>query len=217
MTVQGNVLGFPILSLITFLPLVGVILLLMVGREQIRSLRNLAFLVSVATFAVSLPIPFAYDQTTPAVQLVERASWIPTLGVTYFVGLDGISLWLVMLTTFLTPLAILCSFESIQHRPKEYYVFLLVLETGMLGVPVPGLFPVLRLLGGHAGPHVLPHRGLGQRPPPLLGHQVLPVYALRQRGHAAGDPGHLLLRCGAAGRYTFDMLELMRVAYPHPP
>ena len=87
MTVQGNVLGFPILSLITFFPLVGAMLLLMVGREQIRSLRNVAFLTSLDTFVVSLPLPFAYDQTTPAVQFVDRASWIPSIGVTYFFGL----------------------------------------------------------------------------------------------------------------------------------
>ena len=134
MTVQGNVLGFPILSLVTFLPLVGAILLLFMGREQIRSLRNLAFLSSLATFVVSLPLPFSYNQTTPAVQFVERASWIPSIGVTYFFGLDGISLWLVMLTTFLSPIAILCSFEAIKHRAKEYYIFMLILETGMLGV-----------------------------------------------------------------------------------
>ena len=134
MTIQGNVLGFPILTLITFLPLVGALLLLFVGREQLKAIRNLAFVFSLATFAVSLWVPAWYDKSTPALQFVERASWIPSIGVQYFFGLDGISLWLVMLTTFLSPIAVLCSFESIKYRAKEYYVALLVLETGMLGV-----------------------------------------------------------------------------------
>jgi NADH-quinone oxidoreductase subunit M len=218
MTVQGNVLGFPILSLITFLPLVGAILLLMVGREQIRSLRNLAFLVSVATFAVSLPIPFVYDQTTPAMQLVERAAWIPSLGVTYFVGLDGISLWLVMLTTFLSPLAVLCSFESIKHRAKEYYVFMMVLETGMLGVFLSldfflfyvfwevMLVPMYFLIGVWGSDRRL-YSAIKFFLYTLFGSVVMLLGILAIYFYAAGQ----------TGAYTFDVLELMRVAYPSAP
>ena len=216
MTVQGNVLGFPILSLITFLPLVGAILLLMVGREQIRSLRNLAFLVSVATFAVSLPIPFVYDQTTPAMQFVERAAWIPSLGVTYFVGLDGISLWLVMLTTFLSPLAILCSFESIKHRAKEYYVFMLVLETGMLGVFLSldfflfyvfwevMLVPMYFLIGVWGSDRRL-YSAIKFFLYTLFGSVVMLLGILAIYFYAGAQ----------TGTYTFDVLELMRVAYPN--
>jgi NADH-quinone oxidoreductase subunit M len=216
MTVQGNVLGFPILSLITFLPLVGAILLLMVGREQIRGLRNLAFLVSVATFAVSLPIPFVYDQTTPAVQFVERAAWIPSLGVTYFVGLDGISLWLVMLTTFLSPLAILCSFESIKHRAKEYYVFLLILETGMLGVFLSldfflfyvfwevMLVPMYFLIGVWGSDRRL-YSAIKFFLYTLFGSVVMLLGILAIYFYAGAQ----------TGTYTFDVLALMRVAYPN--
>ena len=216
MTVQGNVLGFPILSLTTFLPLVGAILLLMVGREQIRSLRNLAFLVSVATFAVSLPIPFVYDQTTPAMQFVERAAWIPSLGVTYFVGLDGISLWLVMLTTFLSPLAILCSFESIKHRAKEYYVFMLVLETGMLGVFLSldfflfyvfwevMLVPMYFLIGVWGSDRRL-YSAIKFFLYTLFGSVVMLLGILAIYFYAGAQ----------TGTYTFDVLELMRVAYPN--
>ena len=216
MTVQGNVLGFPILSLITFLPLVGAILLLMVGREQIRSLRNLAFLVSVATFAVSLPIPFVYDQTTPAMQFVERAAWIPSLGVTYFVGLDGISLWLVMLTTFLSPLAILCSFESIKHRAKEYYVFMLVLETGMLGVFLSldfflfyvfwevMLVPMYFLIGVWGSDRRL-YSAIKFFLYTLFGSVVMLLGILAIYFYAGAQ----------TGTYTFDVLALMRVAYPN--
>jgi NADH-quinone oxidoreductase subunit M len=218
MTVQGNVLGFPILSLITFLPLVGAILLLMVRREQIRSLRNLAFLVSVATFAVSLPIPFVYDRTTPAVQLVERAAWIPSLGVTYFVGLDGISLWLVMLTTFLSPLAVLCSFEAIKHRAKEYYIFMLVLETGMLGVFLSldfflfyvfwevMLVPMYFLIGVWGSDRRL-YSAIKFFLYTLFGSVVMLLGILAIYFYAGAQ----------TGKYTLDVLELMRVAYPNTP
>ena len=216
MTVQGNVLGFPILSLIIFLPLVGAILLLMVGREQIRSLRNLALLVSVATFAVSLPVPFLYDQTTPAMQFVERAGWIPSLGVTYFVGLDGISLWLVMLTTFLSPLAILCSFESIKHRAKEYYVFMLVLEAGMLGVFLAldfflfyvfwevMLVPMYFLIGVWGSDRRL-YSAIKFFLYTLFGSVVMLLGILAIYFYAGAQ----------TGTYTFDVLALMRVAYPN--
>jgi len=218
MTVQGNVLGFPILSLITFLPLVGAILLLMMGREQIRSLRNLAFLTSLATFVASLPLPFSYDQTTPAVQLVERASWIPSIGVTYFFGLDGISLWLVMLTTFLSPLAILCSFEAIKHRAKEYYIFMLVLETGMLGVFLAldfflfyvfwevMLVPMYFLIGVWGSDRRL-YSAIKFFLYTLFGSVVMLLGILAVYFYAAGQ----------TGTYTFDVLELMRVAYPSAP
>jgi NADH-quinone oxidoreductase subunit M len=218
MTVQGNVLGFPILSLITFLPLVGAILLLMMGREQIRSLRNLAFLTSLATFVASLPLPFSYDQTTPAVQFVERASWIPSIGVTYFFGLDGISLWLVMLTTFLSPLAILCSFEAIKHRAKEYYIFMLVLETGMLGVFLAldfflfyvfwevMLVPMYFLIGVWGSDRRL-YSAIKFFLYTLFGSVVMLLGILAIYFYAAGQ----------SGTYTFDVLELMRVAYPSTP
>jgi NADH-quinone oxidoreductase subunit M len=218
MTVQGNILGFPILSLITFLPLVGAILLLLIGREQIRGLRNLAFVTSLITFVVSLPLVFSYDQTTAAVQFVERASWIPSLGVTYFFGLDGISLWLVMLTTFLSPIAILCSFEAIKHRAKEYYIFMLVLETGMLGVFLAldfflfyvfwevMLVPMYFLIGVWGSDRRL-YSAIKFFLYTLFGSVVMLLGILAIYFYAGAQ----------TGKYTFDVLELMRVAYPHAP
>jgi NADH-quinone oxidoreductase subunit M len=218
MTVQGNVLGFPILSLITFLPLVGAALLLLVGREQLRTIRNLAFLASLATFVISLPLPFAYDQTTPAVQFAERASWIPSLGVTYFFGLDGISLWLVMLTTFLSPIAILCSFESIKNRAKEYYIFLLILETGMLGVFLAldfflfyvfwevMLVPMYFLIGVWGSDRRL-YSAIKFFLYTLFGSVVMLLGILAIYFYAGAQ----------TGKYTLDVLELMRVAYPNTP
>ena len=218
MTVQGNDLGFPILSLITFLPLVGVLLLLCVGRERLRALRNLAFLTSLVTFGVSLPLPFSYDRTTAAVQFVERANWIPSLGATYFFGLDGISLWLVMLTTFLSPIAILCSFESIKIRAKEFYIFLLILETGMLGVFLAldfflfyvfwevMLVPMYFLIGVWGSDRRL-YSAIKFFLYTLFGSVVMLLGILAVYFYAGAQ----------TGKYTLDVLELMRVAYPTTP
>ncbi|MBI4841802.1 MAG: NADH-quinone oxidoreductase subunit M [candidate division NC10 bacterium] len=218
MTEQGNVLGFPILSLITFLPLVGVVLLLLVGRERVRAIRNLAFLFSLASFAASLLLPLYYDRSTAAVQFVERLTWIPTIGVTYFFGLDGISLWLVMLTTFLSPIAVLCSYESIKHRTKEFYIFLLILETGMLGVFVAldfflfyvfwevMLVPMYFLIGVWGSDRRL-YSAIKFFLYTLFGSVIMLLGILAVYFYA-GDQ---------TGRYTFDVLQLMRVAYPHAP
>ena len=218
MTVQGNILGFPILSLITFLPLMGAILLLFVRREQIRVIRNLALVSSLAAFVVSLWLPAHYDASTAAVQFSERASWIPSLGVTYFFGLDGISLWLVMLTTFLSPIAVLCSYESIKHRAKEYYIFLLILETGMLGVFLAldfflfyvfwevMLVPMYFLIGVWGSDRRL-YSAIKFFLYTLFGSVVMLLGILAIYFYAAGQ----------TGRATFDVLELMRVAYPHVP
>ncbi|MFB3817685.1 MAG: NADH-quinone oxidoreductase subunit M [Candidatus Methylomirabilales bacterium] len=218
MTVQGNVLGFPILSLITFLPLLGALLLLFVSREQERRLRNGAFIASLTTFVVSLWIPANYDQSTAAVQLVERASWIPSIGVTYFFGLDGISLWLVMLTTFLSPIAVLCSYESIHHRAKEYYIFLLILETGMLGVFVAldfflfyvfwevMLVPMYFLIGVWGSDRRL-YSAIKFFLYTLFGSVIMLLGILAIYFYAGAQ----------TGTYTFDVLELMKIGYPHTP
>jgi NADH-quinone oxidoreductase subunit M len=221
MTVQGNVLGwFPILTVVTFLPVAGVIPLLLVGRGQIRLIRNLAFLFSLATFGVSLLIPAYYDRSTAAVQFVEQVGWIPSIGVTYFLGLDGISLWLVLLTTFLSPISVLCSYQAIQHRTKEYYIFLLILETGMLGVFLAldfflfyvfwevMLVPMYFLIGVWGSDRRL-YSAIKFFLYTLFGSVVmllgiLAVYFYGAKPIALGNP-------------TFNVLELMKVAYPHTP
>ncbi|MGD0264017.1 MAG: NADH-quinone oxidoreductase subunit M [Candidatus Methylomirabilota bacterium] len=218
MTVQGNILGFPILSLITYAPLAGAILLLFVGRERIGVIRNLAFVFSLASFAVSLLLPFSYDHSTAAVQFVEQAPWIQSIGVSYFFGLDGISLWLVMLTTFLSPIAVLCSYESIKHRVKEYYIFLLILETGMLGVFVSldfflfyvfwevMLVPMYFLIGIWGSDRRL-YSAIKFFLYTLFGSVVMLLGILAIYFYGGARLGHA----------TFNVLELMKVAYPHTP
>jgi len=127
--------GFPILSVITFAPLVGAVLLLFLDKRNFGLLRGWTLAVSAVTFALSLPLWFGFDASKPGMQFVEQARWIESLGIQYYLGVDGISLFLVLLTTFLTVICILSSW-SIEKNVREYMFFFLLLETGMLGALV---------------------------------------------------------------------------------
>jgi NADH-quinone oxidoreductase subunit M len=124
-----------ILSLILFTPLAGAILLLFVSKRSENAIRWIANLFALAGFLVSVPLWFWYDvgATAPQYQFVERMPWIPSIGAEYFLGVDGFSVLLILLTTLMGVIAVLSSWEAITERVKEYYIFLLVLQTGMLG------------------------------------------------------------------------------------
>ncbi|HWH79172.1 MAG TPA: NADH-quinone oxidoreductase subunit M [Candidatus Binatus sp.] len=124
--------GFGNLTLLLAIPVVGAALLAIVPRRLTAALFTVALLASGAGFLWSLEIFNLFDGTSGAMQLVERVPWMPGFGIQYIVGIDGISLFLVLLTTFLMPLAILAS-ASVQEKIKEYLIFMLLLETGMLG------------------------------------------------------------------------------------
>jgi len=130
----GSPWTHPILTIITFLPLVGALPLLAIKKENTKGIRNWALAVSILTFVASVPLFTGFDLSSSRMQFEQSVPWIPSLGIQYHVGIDGISLFLVLLTTFLTPLAILSSWNSIEKRVKEYYLFMLLLETGMVGV-----------------------------------------------------------------------------------
>ena len=123
----------PLLSLITFLPLLGALVLLVLPRRG-RTPWYWAVAVTTATFLLSLSLFFGWQVGEPGYQFVERRPWAPELGLNYILGVDGISLFLVLLTTFLGPIVILASWDSIRERPVTYLFLMLVLETGMLGV-----------------------------------------------------------------------------------
>jgi len=128
--------SFPILSLTTFLPLVGVLFILLIrGEEHIlaRNARWAALWTSLATFVISLLLWFNFDPTTSDFQFVEKFEWLPTLNIAYHMGIDGISLFFVILSTFLTPICVLASWKAITNRVKEYMIAFLVLETMMIG------------------------------------------------------------------------------------
>ena len=157
-----------ILTVVTFLPLAGAVVLLFVNKDKKNLVRWWANLVGLAGFLVSVPLFFWFDYDNAGeMQFVERVPWIDALGVEYAVGIDGISLLLVLLTTLLGSIAILSSWESIQDRAKEYYIFMLLLQTGMLGVFVAldffmfyvfwevMLVPMYFLIGVWGGPRKL--------------------------------------------------------------
>jgi NADH-quinone oxidoreductase subunit M len=123
-----------LLSTVTFLPALGAVLVFLLPRRAEALARQVALAVSVATFVVSLPLYFGFNPATPDYQFVEQRAWMPTLGVAYHLGVDGISLLLVLLTTFLMPLALLASWSSVEARWKEFAITMLLLETGMVGV-----------------------------------------------------------------------------------
>jgi NADH-quinone oxidoreductase subunit M len=126
-----------LLSISVALPILGALLLLFVpnrdgGRDGV--IRWLALAISIAVFAVTLAVWAGFDPRSPEFQFVERYSWIPAFGIDYYVGVDGISLLLVVLTGFLTPIAFLSSWHSVERKVKEFSAFLLLLEGAMIGV-----------------------------------------------------------------------------------
>ncbi|HEX5133850.1 MAG TPA: proton-conducting transporter membrane subunit, partial [Thermoanaerobaculia bacterium] len=127
-------LWIPILSIVTYIPLVGALaIVFLLPKERTRAIKTVATASVVAGFLVSLPLWFLFERGHPGYQFVERAPWIPSLGVNYHFGIDGISLVLILLTTLMGIIAVVCSYTAIADRQKEYYVLLLLLQTFMLG------------------------------------------------------------------------------------
>jgi NADH-quinone oxidoreductase subunit M len=127
---------WPVLSIVTFLPLLGAALIMMLPETPagIRNIRLAALYTSLVTFAISIFILVYFDPANPGFQLIERREWIPGTGIIYQKGVDGISLWFVLISTFLTPICVLAVWESVQKRVREFMVALLVLETMMVGM-----------------------------------------------------------------------------------
>jgi NADH-quinone oxidoreductase subunit M len=156
---------WPILSTVTFLPLVGVALLLLVNgntESGRRNVLNIALLTTIATFVVSLFVWIGFDNSNPGFQMVEKVSWLGT-GISYHLGVDGISMLFVVLTAFLMPFCVLASWTSVQKRIKEYMIAFLILEVMMIGVFVSldivlfyvffeaGLIPMFIIIGVWGG------------------------------------------------------------------
>lgn len=127
-------MGFPILSLVTFLPLLGALMVLMLPREYTRAIKQVSVGTAVISLGLGTIIWSAYDRSSGGLQFIELARWIPAIDVNYYMGADGLSVPLIFLTTLLTPLALLYSAFTIKDRVKEFFLLFLVLETGMLGV-----------------------------------------------------------------------------------
>jgi NADH-quinone oxidoreductase subunit M len=129
-----NILGIPILTLVTFFPVAGMAVVLALPGSRARAVKLAANIFTGLEFAATLLLLTRFDASSGDMQFLERAPWIKSLGAQYLLGVDGISLLLVLLTSLLMFIATLSSWQAVQKRLKEYYVFLLLLETGMIGV-----------------------------------------------------------------------------------
>ena len=126
-------LGPVILTLVTFVPFAGALLLVLLPRRD-RDIRIFSLVVSLLTFALSLHLPVYFRRAQAGFQYEIDKAWITSPNIHYHMGVDGISVWLVVLTTFLTPLCVLISWKSVHDRVKEFFILLLILETALIGV-----------------------------------------------------------------------------------
>jgi NADH-quinone oxidoreductase subunit M len=152
----------PILSIITFLPLVGAFVLLLIPQEKTALIKQVALAVACAGFAVSIPL-VTYDADAAGIQFREKVNWVDSLGITWHLGIDGISIWLVLLTTFLGPVVILGSWTAVHTRHREFFFHILALQSFMVGTFVAQnlavfylfwelmLFPMFFLIGVWGG------------------------------------------------------------------
>ncbi|HYI09138.1 MAG TPA: NADH-quinone oxidoreductase subunit M [Thermoanaerobaculia bacterium] len=123
----------PLLSTILWLPLAAAIVLAFFPKTSETAIKGWGLFASLAVFIVSLGLLRGWDDSQVSFQFVESLAWIPQWGITYSLGVDGITLWLVLLTTFLTPIIFLSQWSSVHKHPKEYFIAFLVMETAMIG------------------------------------------------------------------------------------
>jgi NADH-quinone oxidoreductase subunit M len=201
-----------ILTTITFLPLVGALGLLFFNKESKRAIAWYATGVAFVGFLVSLPLFWRYDPKGAPFQFEANVPWIPSIGVSYHTGVDGISVLLILLTTLLGFLAILSSWTAITERVKEYYVMMLLLQTGMLGVFISldfflfyvfwevMLVPMYFLIGVWGGPRKL--------------YAAIKFFLYTLLGSVLMLLGILALyfyHGSVTGNYTFDVVSLMEM------
>jgi len=211
-----TILGIPILSLLIFFPILGAVVLLFINKENAGTIRWVALIFAFVEFIFSLPLFFSFDPKAAAMQFVEDFWWIQSYGISYKLGIDGISLLLVLLTTFLTILCILCSWTAITFRVKEFMVSFLFLETGMIGALVSldlvlfyvfwevMLIPMYLLIGVWGDPKRRIYAAVKfflftMAGSVLMLAAILTLYFLNQR---------------ATGVSTFDVLELYKLGLP---
>src|SRR5881296_951820 len=204
------------LNLVTYLPLAGALALLLVDKTKKNLIMHAATWIALADFLLSVPLFFMYDADLGGFQFQNRASWIPSIGAQYHVGIDGISLLLLLLTTFLGFISILSSWTAITERVKEYYIFMLLLQTGMLGVFVSldfflfyifweaMLVPMYFLIGIWGGPRKL-YAAIKFFLYTLLGSVLMLLGILAAYFYYARVTG---------SPYTFDITEFIRVLGP---
>ena len=127
--------GIPLLSLVIWLPIIGGLLVLAVAKSNNNSaVRWLSLLVALLTFLISIPLYTGFDTTTYQMQFMEKLLWVPAFNINYYLGIDGISMPLILLTTFATVLVIIAGWEVIQYKVGQYMACFLIMEGLMIGV-----------------------------------------------------------------------------------
>jgi len=204
-----------LLTLVTFVPALGAVLLVCLPRRRDGLLRAVAFGVATLDFLLSLALYFRFNPGNPGMQFVERARWMPGFGVSYVLGIDGISLLLVLLATLLTALALLSAWTAIRDRLKEFLVTVLLLETGMLGVFVAldlflfyifweaMLIPMYFLIGVWGGERKI-YAAIKFVLYTMTGSVLMLLAILALYFHHGGQ----------TGQYTFDLLTLQQTTLP---
>jgi len=208
--------SFPWLSFLTFVPLAGVVILLFLNRESQGLMRGVTLVCMLADFLGSLFVYGLFDSSTAAMQLMENHVWVREWGISYKMGIDGISLFLVLLTTLLGPIVVLASWKDITHRVKEFLICLLFLQTGMIGVFVAldlflfyvfweiMLIPMYLLIGVWGNPARKLYAAIKFVLYTIVG-SLLMLVAILALYFIAGQ---------ATGVYTFDLLKLYDFPVP---
>jgi NADH-quinone oxidoreductase subunit M len=206
----------PILSILIFFPLAGIFCLLFLNKENKQGLKLATMIISLVEFFISLPLWFSFNGQTAAMQFVEHRDWLPAYGISYYVGVDGFSLLLIMLTTFLTPICVLATWEDIQHRVKEFMICLLALMSGMIGVFASldlflfyvfwevMLIPMYLLIGVWGNPARRVYAAIKFFLFTMFGSLLMLVAILVLYFHYGAT----------TGTYTFDLLKLYGLAVP---
>ncbi|HLA39173.1 MAG TPA: NADH-quinone oxidoreductase subunit M, partial [Candidatus Glassbacteria bacterium] len=204
-----------ILTVVLFLPLAGGLVMLFFPPENKGLIRWTANLVGFTGFLVSLPLAFWFEADAEGFQFVQQAEWIPSIGASYALGIDGISLLLVILTTSIGFISILSSWTAIEERVKEYYIFMLILQSGMLGVFMSldfflfyvfwevMLVPMYFLIGIWGGPRKL-YAAIKFFLYTLVGSVLMLL----------GILGLYFWNASQTGTYTFDIVTLSNMNLP---
>jgi len=206
---------FPLLSAIIFLPIAGALFVMLVPRKNSIFIKVFTLVLTILEFVFSLPLFFNFDETTTGMQFTEHLDWFPEFGISYIVGIDGISMLLVMLTTFLTLLCVLCSWKAIEEKIKEYYVSFLLLETAMIGALCAldlvlfyifwelMLIPMYFLIGVWGGPRRI-YAAIKFFLFTMVGSVLMLLAIMALYFHYGSE----------TGIYTFNVLELYKASIP---
>jgi len=211
-----NTFNIPILSLLIFIPLAGAGLVSLMPPTQKDGIRLTALGVAAVNFLMALTLLFGFDPSTHKMQFVESVAWIPEIGVSYILGIDGMSLLLLLLTVYITVVSIVCSWSAVEKQVKGYMICVLLMETGMIGVFVSldlvlffvfweiGLIPMYFLIGIWGGERKL--------------YATLKFFLYTVFGSVLMLVGIMALYFAhgqLTAEYTFNLLKLYEVNYPY--